>query len=238
MIVSLDVAYHSQLLFNPVYKRERSLLGVEVIANFITDNGAVRIPTEFVLARLEPHQQLQLFYEKLSLIEQTRSFFLQNGIIAWLSINENIAAAILTGTALKKRVSELTFLEFAINESYDDLNAGKENVELIALRAIHPLMLMDYGAGMATSRAIYDGLFRRVVLDKYFINRQLTPESWDPFITAIVTQIGPCCETLILPGVDSDIARRHAVALGINAMQGSLWPPVLPENRDGLLVSQ
>lgn len=234
MIVSLDVNYHSQLLFLPVRRGDGSLLGVELLDNFISESATVRIPADFVLSRISREQQLILFYEKISLLEKNRDFFIQRNAVAWVNINAHIARAILTGVALRKRVSDLPFLEFGINEDYPGLNAGKANPELTALQQVHPLLLGNYGSGGATSRAVYDGLYRRVRLDKYFINRQLSPSTFEPFITAIIKQISPCCETLILPGVDNEIARRHAVALGTGALQGSLWPPVMESALDTL----
>ena len=227
MIVSLDVQYRSQYLFLPTWRGDGSLLGVELLADFISENAPVRIPAGLVLSQLTAEQQLILFYEAISLVEHNRSFFIDNNVLAWVSVNEITARALLTSIALQKRVSELSFLEFSITEDFPGLNEGKSHSVLHPLHKIHPLMLANYGSGGATSRAVYEGLYQRVKLDKNFINRKLSSATFEPFISAIIKQISPCCETLILPGVDNEIARRHAVALGVGAVQGSLWPPVL-----------
>lgn len=235
MIVSLDVKYHSQYLFLPVRRGDDSLLGVELIADFISDNASVRIPPGFVLSRITAEQRLILFYEAISLLEQHREFFIQNQVLAWVSVDEIIVSALLSGVALQKRVSELPFLEFSLTEDYPGLNAGKAHPQLNALQALHPLLLANYGSGGATSRAVYEGMYRRVKLDKQFINRQLSPSTFEPFISAIIKQISPCCDTLILPGIDNEIARRHAIALGVGAVQGRLWPPVMAASLASLI---
>ncbi len=46
-------------------------------------------------------------------------------------------------------------------------------------------------------KAVFDGLFTRVMLDKSFIQQQITHRSFEPFIRAIQAQISPCCNCII-----------------------------------------
>ncbi|STF45680.1 putative diguanylate phosphodiesterase [Escherichia coli] len=48
-----------------------------------------------------------------------------------------------------------------------------------------------------------DGLFTRVMLDKSFIQQQITHRSFEPFIRAIQAQISPCCNCIIAGGIDT-----------------------------------
>ncbi len=52
MIVSLDKAYRSQLLFLPARNGGGKLVGLEIITNFVGADDAVRTPTSLVVSRL------------------------------------------------------------------------------------------------------------------------------------------------------------------------------------------
>ncbi|EBP3907116.1 EAL domain-containing protein, partial [Salmonella enterica subsp. enterica] len=49
MIASLDELYHSELFFLPAMDKNARLAGLEIIATFATEDGAVRMPTELVV---------------------------------------------------------------------------------------------------------------------------------------------------------------------------------------------
>lgn len=94
------------------------------------------------------------------------------------------------------------FIELLINENYPHLNEGKDNRDLLSLSQMYPLVLGNLGAGNSTMKAVFDGLFTRVMLDKSFIQQQITHRSFEPFIRAI-QQISPCCNCIIAGGIDT-----------------------------------
>ena len=51
------------------------------------------------------------------------------------------------------------------------LNNGKDDPELARMAIHFPLVLANFGAGEASLKAVYDGLFKRVILDKGFIQQ-------------------------------------------------------------------
>lgn len=77
------------------------------------------------------------------------------------------------------------FIELLINENYPHFNEGKDNRDLLSLSQMYPLVLGNLGAGNSTMKAVFDGLFTRVMLDKSFIQQQITHRSFEPFIRAI-----------------------------------------------------
>lgn len=95
------------------------------------------------------------------------------------------------------------FIELLINENYPHLNEGKDNRGLLSLSQVYPLVLGNLGAGNSTMKAVFDGLFTRVMLDKSFIQQQITHRSFEPFIRAIQSQISPCCNCIIAGGIDT-----------------------------------
>ncbi|HCL5257222.1 TPA: anti-FlhDC factor YdiV [Salmonella enterica] len=225
MIASLDELYHSELFFLPVMDENARLVGLEIIATFATEDGAVRMPTELVAPRLSVEEQCCLFVEKLALLETCQHFFIQHKLIAWLNLPPAISGLLLD-SELFSRAARFPFLELAINENYPGLNQGKEN-ETLANLAIHfSLMLANFGAGEASTKAIFDGLFKRVMLDKNFIQQRAEMISFEPFMHAIVAQLSSSCESLMIAGIDNAAMFARAAPLGFSAFQGGLWPPV------------
>lgn len=228
MIVSLEGAYHSELLFLPARSDDGLLVGAEVVVNFVGRDSNVRAPAELVLPRLSALQTRALFDEQLALIESCKLFFIQQQIIAWINISPIIVEALLSDEVLAARVAKYPFLEFTLNENFPDLNKGKENQTLVQLTKKHPLMLANFGAGAASTKAIFDGLFKRVMLDKNFVHRQFTSPSFDPFMRAIVSQVEPHCEAVLIAGIDDENIRARIAPYPFSAMQGALWPAVPP----------
>lgn len=89
MIASLDELYHSELFFLPVMDENARLVGLEIIATFAAEDGAVRMPTELVAPRLSVEEQYCLFVEKLALLETCQHLFsinLLHGLIYRLQL--------------------------------------------------------------------------------------------------------------------------------------------------------
>lgn len=100
MIASLDELYHSELFFLPVMDENARLVGLEIIATFAAEDGAVRMPTELVAPRLSVEEQYYLFVEKLALLETCQHFFIQHKLIAWLNLPPAISDLLLLDSEL------------------------------------------------------------------------------------------------------------------------------------------
>lgn len=229
MIVSLDSVYCSHLYYRPAVRPDDSIMGVEIVANFVGADAPVRIPTELLIPHLAPEQHLELFREKLTVIEAQQDFFITRQLVVWIHINETIIDALINNQNLYIRLKALPFIELTLSESFLDLNSGKTNLRLAWAVERFPLVLADFGAGHATTKPVFDGLFRRVIMDRFFIQKLLSGRTFTPFMLAIIGQVSPFCESLLVAGIDSANARRKVQALGFAAMQGKLWPLVQPE---------
>ncbi|WP_435930095.1 EAL domain-containing protein [Dryocola sp. BD613] len=236
MIVSLDIVYRSHFCFLPMRLPEGQLFALQIITNFVGADTPVRIPTELVLPHINAEQQLELFCEKLSLLENHQDFFMTQPLPAWVNINENIADAILSCPPLITRIGRLPFITLTVNESFADLNLGNDNLRLREISQLFSLALEDFGAGIATTRPIVDGLFTSVMLDKGFIHKQIHEHSFIPFMQAITDQLSPFCRALVIAGIDDEASRAKALLPGFSAMQGNLWPAVPPESLTELLL--
>ncbi|WP_367162783.1 EAL domain-containing protein [Kosakonia cowanii] len=226
MIVSLDYSYRSELLLLPARNGNGVLQGVEIIVNFVGKDSTVRAPTELVLPRLTNAEKVTLFTEQLALIEACQLFLIQHHLTAWINISPEITEQLLTDDTLAAQVRKFPCLELAINENYPDLNSGKENKTLSLLAKQYPLVLWNFGVGAASTRAVFDGLFKRVMLDKNFIHQRLSTLAFEPFMRAIISQVEPYCDAVMLAGIDDEPSLKRARAFQFSAMQGALWPAV------------
>lgn len=226
MIVNLDNTWRSELLFHPARNGQGILQGLEIITNFTGEDASVRMPTELLLPRLSDRDILNLFKEQLALLDACKLFFIQHQLCAWININPIIVEAILTDPELASCIERFPFLELTINENYPDLNKGKENHSLAQLAQRYCIVLANFGAGEASTRAVFDGLFHRIAIDKTFLHHQLGSHAFGPFMGAIVSQVSPHCRTLMIAGVDDEQILQRVTPFQFSAMQGGLWPPV------------
>ncbi|ROP62412.1 EAL domain-containing protein (putative c-di-GMP-specific phosphodiesterase class I) [Enterobacter sp. BIGb0383] len=227
MIVTFEHTYRSELLFLPARNGGGKLVGLEIIANFVcASDGNIRTPTELILPRLSDEQALTLFREKLALLESCQLFFIQQQQIAWINITPAITTAILSDNELAATVDRFPFIEFAVNENYPALNSGGDNESLARLAKRYPVVLANFGAGYASTKAIFNSLFYRVAMDKNFIHQRLTENSFEPFMRAIISQIEPYCSALMIAGIDDEHSLQRVMRFPFAAMQGAMWPAV------------
>lgn len=227
MIVTFEHTYRSELLFLPARNGGGKLVGLEIIANFVSVNdGDIRTPTELILPRFSSEQALTLFREKLALLESCQLFFIQQQQIAWINITPSITEAILSDNNLAAEIDRFPFIELTVNENYPALNSGGENESLARLAKRYPVVLANFGAGYASTKAIFNSLFYRISMDKNFIHQRLTENSFEPFMRAIISQIQPYCSALMIAGVDDEQDRQRVMRFPFTAMQGAQWPAV------------
>lgn len=237
MIISLDNTYSSQLFFLPARNSDGQLVGLKVVCQFSGLNHPVRIPTSLVLPRLTPQEEIALFQEKLDLLTTCQLFFRQHNLKAWIAISPGIVDALLSQDALAASVQRFPFLELAVSERFPGLNDVDDTHPLTKLSQHFPLVLSDFGAGNASTKAVFAGLFQRIVLDKNFVQRQVKSASFEPFMRAIVSQIQPYCQDIMVSGIDDDDIRQRVMPYGFSGMLGCLWP-VVPESSLITLVQQ
>lgn len=229
MIVSLDCAWRSELLFLPARSGSGKLIGLKVVVHFVGVENPVRIPTNLVLPRLTPEEELTLFQEKLALLNTCKLFFIQQQVTAWIAISPVIAGALLADAQLAASVMRFPFLELVVNERFPGLNAFDEHHPLAQLSSLFPLVLANFGSGDASTRAVFAGLFRQVVIDRHFVQNQADSLSFEPFLRAITTQIQPYCQSIMIGGINDEALRQRVLPYGFSAMFGELWPAV-PES--------
>lgn len=230
MIVTLESTWRTELLLQPARSAQGKLEGLEIIVNFIGADGHAHTPAGQVLPRLSAKSALTLFAEQLELLDACKLFFMQHHIPAWINITPVIAGALLSDAQLAASVERFPFLEVTINENYPDLNKGKSHPELSLLAERYSLVLANFGSGMSSTRAIFDGMFKRVILDKNFVHHRLTSPAFEPFIRTIASQVKPYCQSMIIAGIDNESTLQRVMPFNFPAMMGALWPPVSVNN--------
>lgn len=235
MIVALDTLYHSRLLFQPARDATGCLHSLDLVTQFNGVNAPVSIPVSLIIPCLTIEQQLTLLDEQLMLLENNLLFFFGQNITVRLAINDSVARHMMSDITLMQRIKALPFLILVINENFPDLNSGRENRLIRELAHQYPLALGNYGAGIITTRPVFDGLFRQVILDRFFIRKQILSSSFCPFMRAIIDQVGSSCQTLIVDGIDTDSQYDKVLSLGFQAIKGNLWPVQPPGQLASLL---
>lgn len=226
MIVSLDKAYRSELLFLPAKNGRGKLIGLEISTHFLGADDGVRTPTSLVLSRLSAEDEVSVFEEKLRLLESCQLFFIQQQLIAWINITPAIVGALAERKALAEWAARFSFLELTVAENYPNLANINDTHLLFQIASQFPLMLANFGAGDTSTQAAFSGLFKRIMLDKNFIQKQAPLLSFEPFMRAITAQVGPCSESLLAAGVDTEWLLQRLEPWGFSAYQGALWPSV------------
>ena len=218
MKIFLENLYHSDCYFLPIRDNQQDLVGVELITHFSSEDGTVRIPTSRVIAQLTEEQHWQLFSEQLELLKSCQHFFIQHKLFAWLNLTPQVATLLLDRDNFAGELLKYPFIELLINENYPHLDEGKDNRDLFSLSQMYPLVLGNLGAGNSTMKAVFDGLFTRVMLDKSFIQQQITHRSFEPFIRAIQAQISPCCNCIIAGGIDTPEILAQIIPFDFHAL--------------------
>ena len=224
-----------QHYFKPAWRTHNQLMGVEVITCFAEKHSLDSLSPETTVTSLEDKQQIAIFNEKIALIEKLKHLLAPCEITVWVSINDIILTEIMQNPDWIVRIQQLPFLTLMIEESFPGISYGRNNLRLIWLTEKFPLALANLGSGSGSTRAVFDGLFRHVFLDKCFIHNQSQRISFTPFANAIIRQIAPFCEALMVSGIDNMALYNEVKKLEFAAMCGNLWPVIAPDNLASVL---
>ncbi|MCS3429615.1 hypothetical protein [Klebsiella sp. BIGb0407] len=216
--------------FKPAWRSDNRLMGMEIMTCLIAHNSSEYLSPAWQSAHLDANQQIALFNEKVLFLENVKTLLESWNITIWLNINDIILTEMMQNTDWITRLQNLSFLTLMIDEDFPGMVYGRNNLRLIWLAEKFPLALANLGSGQSSNRAIFDRLFRHIFLSQEFIHHQINRPSFVPFANAIIRQIAPFCEALMVSGID-DITLYHQVkSLNFEAMRGNLWPAIAAEN--------
>lgn len=221
--------YFIHTAFNPVYAFNGQLLAVDLVSSFLHRSLNVAVPQDILLAQVDSEQRLQTLQKQISVIESHHDFFLQNNIAVILSIDHEIAQLLLSSDFLLHKLRSFSALELSIGENFPDFKSGKDNALLSTLSNNFKLTLHNFGSGKAPTKAVYDNLFTRIKLDKYFLQQTLKRASYSAVLNAITAQISDHCQQLIAQGMDEVNMLEKITPFPFSGLQGALFPPV-PES--------
>ncbi|VTR57579.1 Cyclic di-GMP regulator CdgR [Serratia fonticola] len=127
-----------------------------------------------------------------------------------------------------KRVQQLPFIAFEINEIFPNLSAGKDNVKIRSLSDYFSLWLDGFGSGKATLTALYDGLFDFVKIDKRFYWQLVTQQGYDLVIDSLLKNINQLCKGVIVCGIEKHEYFNKLTNTGVLGYRGfyglpSVW---------------
>lgn len=220
--------------FKPTYRQDNRLIGMEIITCLIAHDSSEYLYPAWQATHLDVHQQMALFNEKIILLENVKTLLESWQITIWININDIIVTEMMHNTDWVTRLQNLSFLTLMLDEDFPGIVYGRNNLRLIWLAEKFPLALANLGAGKSSNRAIFDRLFRHIFLSQEFVHHQVHRPSFVPFANAIIRQIAPFCEALMVSGVDDMAMYQEVKNLEFAAMRGNLWPDIAAENISAL----
>lgn len=115
---------------------------------------------------------MAIIFRAVGITKIMPTFFIQHKLFAWLNLTPQVATLLLERDNYAGELLKYPFIELLINENYPHLNEGKDNRDLLSLSQMYPLVLGNLGAGNSTMKAVFDGLFTRVMLDKVLFSNK------------------------------------------------------------------
>ena len=220
--------------FKPAYRSDNRLIGMEIMTCFVAHDSSEYLYPAWQAAHLNASQQIALFNEKILLLEDFKALLESRQITIWININDIILTEMMQNIDWITRLQNLSFLTLMIDEDFPGMVYGRNNLRLIWLVEKFPLALANLGAGKSSNRAIFDRLFKHIFLSKEFIHHQVNRPSFVPFANAIIRQIAPFCEALMVSGIDDMTLYHQVKSLNFEAMRGNLWSDITAENISAL----
>lgn len=223
--------------FKPAYRSDNRLIGLEIMTCLVARNSSEYLYPAWQVAHLDANQQMALFNEKILLLENVKALLESLQVTIWININDIILTEMMQNTDWITRLQNLSFLTLMIDEDFPGMAYGRNNLRLIWLAEKFPLALANLGSGKSSNRAIFDRLFQHIFLGQEFIHHQVNRPSFVPFANAIIRQIAPFCEALMVSGIDDMTLYHQVKSLNFEAMRGNLWSDIAAENISTLFNS-
>ncbi len=230
MKIHLEADYKIHTAFSPVYRPGGQLTAVHMLTHFTHAQANVVIPQEILIPQLNEHQRVLLLQDQINMIEKHYEFFNTHSVDVAINIDELLAKTILESDFLIKRMAQMKCIELEISESFPEIAAGNRHPLLYGLSQHFHLSLNNYGAGKATSKAVFDNLFHRIKLDKTFVQHNIKRLSFAPFIKAILEHIKPHCHAVVVQGVDDLTGLQIVRDFAFDGIQSALFPCVSEES--------
>ncbi len=126
MKIQFEADFISSYVFQPVYSMEGRLLAVEILNRFNSLDGDLAMPADIGINLLTPEQRIELFNEQLSLAEQNAAWFVENGVLLTLNVEEPLVDLILSDDQLCERIRQWSFIAFEISEGFPESFSRKK----------------------------------------------------------------------------------------------------------------
>ncbi|SLM63652.1 MULTISPECIES: EAL domain-containing protein [Dickeya] len=238
MRIQLGVDYDSEYFFSPVYLLDSRLLAMEMVGRFHSVRGQLSMPQALMLGLLTRQQKLMLLREQLSLLQDNAAWFSQHRVMVLLKLDHTLADFLINDALLAQAFRALSFLQIEVNEHFQDISAGRDNVRLKKLSQSFHLWLDNFGSGHINMKPFYDGMIASVKIEASFINKLLARPASVSIINPMLQVMKKHCPSLLIvaKGIDDMDAFEKIHELNVDAVQGQLWPPLSPDALDNALM--
>ncbi|MEM6159571.1 EAL domain-containing protein [Erwinia sp. P6884] len=163
---------------------------------------------------------------QLLTLEQYADYFSQRGLLCSVSINFQLAKAVVQSSFLQQILSHLPFVRLKLSEDFPNLHDGPDNPILRELTGqLNILWLDDLGAGDANLNALQSSMFEAVKLDRQFYLDNIDK----PFFTILISHIRQYTNRVIVEGGAGGLQLEKLAASKIWAVQGYFAPAMALE---------
>ncbi|MCX8955860.1 EAL domain-containing protein [Erwinia psidii] len=161
---------------------------------------------------------------QLLTIEQYADYFRLHNLLCCVTINFQLAKAVIESVLIQRILSHLPFVRLKLSEDFPNLHDGPNNPILRTLvEQLNVLWLDDLGAGAANLNALQSKMFEAVKLDRQFYLKNVGK----PFFNVLMKHIRQYTHRVIVEGVENNLGLDKLADNKIWGVQG-YYLPVVP----------
>lgn len=199
------------------------IAGMELLSRFQQAEG-VFLPPPSVITRLSRCEKRYLLLRQTETLRGLADDFRQRKIFCTLNLDRDMMEIISAEAPLQSRLKNLPFVWAEIHEEAGHIREQDYRRLLRHLGMLFPLVMDDYGRGLADDDNLTSGLFRAVKIDRRVFCRHAAEQTLDRLVSHLKT----VCPLVIAEGVETPPLKQAAVLSGVTAMQGRLFPSASP----------
>ncbi|EPH0725016.1 EAL domain-containing protein [Enterobacter hormaechei] len=198
------------------------LIGCELLTRFHREDLPVLNSKYFIMA-MTVEGKKELLKRQLETVEVHASWFREHRLFCTVNVDTVQARLCVFDRDIIQLLDKLDFIRLEISENFEGLEMGVEHPILRTLLNIgYRLFLDDLGAGSSNVKALINGCYEAVKLDRAFYRQEVQK----PTFNVLIKNIMKYCPYVIVEGVEE---RQEITVLrdaGVTAVQGYLYRSV------------
>lgn len=223
---------HYHFIAEPMRDTTNKLLGVEMIARFAADT--VRpLHADIIVSAWDSEQKRNFMLKQIQLIAEKRDWFESNNLLCTLHLIDEMALLAIGDPVIKSALHAMPFIALELSERFLSSTICLNNLLINSLcDGPNALWLGDLGSGIVGATPLVCGHFDVVKLDRGFFLEQVEK----PMFPLLIKNIREYCDRIAVEGVETSRLINDVSAAGVWAIQGSVFPSVVFNEVETLLL--